>query len=1294
MNEQTHPLTPVTPVFGVPEGQDAFFLIEQARKNGVHFHVALNDVRLDFLAKWAGFLASDLKIIVFPAWNTVPYDRISPASSLVAQRVQALLELLALKKRTENCPVEKEFFPLLPPASKDETETEEREKHKISPAEDLEEDLNKGKTSSEEKGRKNDFVSEEKNENGLSFLEKSEKGGKNILAGKVLSLRSKRMDDDKNSPLFSETDLSGNAERKNITSQPDGEKEKTEETQRKAFARNPSSLKPVLILASLPAAAQRLPPASFFENAAFPIKKGEEISFAALKKFLNEYGYKNAEKVFQPGEYAFRGGLIDIYPPSGSYPVRIDLFGEEVENIRFFDPLSQRSLNQTDGLTLHAMTETLLSDKSVSLFRSQYRSLFGAVQARDTLYAAVSAGQRMEGMEHWLPLFYEKTAVLFDYLPEKTSVSLDYQFFDAFKEHTQQINEYYEAREQALKAPSELEMIYHPVPAEKMFLSREEFEKFLSEKKNKGQKAYELTPFVSSENGFDAGGRVGQTFVEEKINAAVNVYDALADFIKKTPQKVILTAYSRASAEKIQAGLLSRFPSVKIAETFEQAIKKSPSVVLFPLERGFTNSDFAFVSQGDLFGEKIRPLMKKKKGKENFIQDVSSLNIGDLVVHLSHGIGQYNGLKTLSAGGAAHECLELVYAEGSKLFIPIENIDVLSRYGSDSETTALDRLGSPAWEAKKAKLKKYIKDVAEKLMALAAERYLKKVPKIIPLQGAYDDFCARFPYVETPDQLKAILDVQEDLSLGRPMDRLVCGDVGFGKTEVALRACFTTVMNGGQAAVVVPTTLLARQHYENFKNRFEGFPVRVKMLSRLVSAKEAKQTKEELKKGTVDIVIGTHALLSKNIDFKNLSLLVVDEEQSFGVAHKERLKELKSGVHVLTLTATPIPRTLQMALTGVRDLSVIATPPVDRLAVKTYILPFDRVIVKEAILRERFRGGQVFYVCPRISDMAPLLQTLQDLIPDLKIAAAHGQMPASKLEKIMTDFVEKKYDLLLSTSIIESGIDIPSVNTLIIHRADRFGLGQLYQIRGRVGRSKLRAFCYLTLPQNMKLGPVAQRRLSVLQSLDTLGAGFNLASQDLDIRGAGNLLGEEQSGHIQEVGVELYQKMLEEAVAALKAGKKQEEIEEKFSPQIALDLPVLIPETYIGDLALKMELYHRIAALQTEEEAQKMRQEMEDRFGPLPEQVINLFKVVSLKILARQANVEKVDVGPKGAVLSFWKKSFPNPAGLISFIQDQLGTVKLNADYRLTVMRTWNKPQDRLNGITKLLKTLAELASI
>ena len=404
--------------------------------------------------------------------------------------------------------------------------------------------------------------------------------------------------------------------------------------------------------------------------------------------------------------------------------------------------------------------------------------------------------------------------------------------------------------------------------------------------------------------------------------------------------------------------------------------------------------------------------------------------------------------------------------------------------------------------------------------------------------------------------------------------------------------------------------------------------------------------------------------------------------------------KLKSGVHVLTLTATPIPRTLQMALTGVRDLSVIATPPVDRLAVKTYILPFDRVIVKEAILRERFRGGQVFYVCPRISDMAPLLQTLQDLIPDLKIAAAHGQMPASKLEKIMTDFVEKKYDLLLSTSIIESGIDIPSVNTLIIHRADRFGLGQLYQIRGRVGRSKLRAFCYLTLPQNMKLGPVAQRRLSVLQSLDTLGAGFNLASQDLDIRGAGNLLGEEQSGHIQEVGVELYQKMLEEAVAALKAGKKQEEIEEKFSPQIALDLPVLIPETYIGDLALKMELYHRIAALQTEEEAQKMRQEMEDRFGPLPEQVINLFKVVSLKILARQANVEKVDVGPKGAVLSFWKKSFPNPAGLISFIQDQLGTVKLNADYRLTVMRTWNKPQDRLNGITKLLKTLAELASI
>lgn len=532
-----------------------------------------------------------------------------------------------------------------------------------------------------------------------------------------------------------------------------------------------------------------------------------------------------------------------------------------------------------------------------------------------------------------------------------------------------------------------------------------------------------------------------------------------------------------------------------------------------------------------------------------------------------------------------------------------------------------------------------------------------------------------------------------DFEKGCPMDRLICGDVGFGKTEVALRAAFIAAMNGEQVALVVPTTLLARQHYETFAKRFKGFPLKIGRLSRLVSAKEANETKKGLADGSMDIVIGTHALLSKNLSFKNLGLLIVDEEQHFGVAHKERLKELKSDVHVLTLTATPIPRTLQMSLTGVRDLSVIATPPVDRMAVSTFVMPFDPVIIRDAIMREHLRGGQTFYVCPRISDMAPLLERLHKIVPEVKIVSAHGQMSPSQLEKIMNDFADGKYDVLLATSIIESGLDMPSVNTMIVHKADMFGLAALYQLRGRVGRSKVKAYAYLTTVEHKKLTPTATRRLSVMQSLDSLGAGFTLASHDLDIRGAGNLLGQEQSGHIKEVGVELYQKMLEEAVATLKAGTGAEALQtqENWSPQISLGLSVLIPESYVPDLGLRMELYHRLANVEDDAELEEMRLELQDRFGPVPQEVQNLFEIVQIKALCRAAFVEKLDAGPKGLTLSFHNNLYPNPAGLVGFINGQMGLAKLKPD-KLTVTRAWDRMDDRVNGVKRILETLARLA--
>ncbi|MBQ4400434.1 MAG: transcription-repair coupling factor, partial [Alphaproteobacteria bacterium] len=661
----------------------------------------------------------------------------------------------------------------------------------------------------------------------------------------------------------------------------------------------------------------------------------------------------------------------------------------------------------------------------------------------------------------------------------------------------------------------------------------------------------------------------------------------------------------------------------------------------------------------------------------------------------AHGIGRFMGLETVTAGGAPHDCLKILYAHDDKLFVPVENIDVISRYGSDDEKIQLDVLGGAAWQAKKAKVKEKIKDIAEKLIKLAAERHLKSAETFYTQGGVYDEFCSKFPYTETDDQLKAIKDVLQDLNTGEPMDRLVCGDVGFGKTEVALRAAFTVAMSGAQVALIVPTTLLARKHYLIFCERMQGFPLKVRMLSRLSTAKEVKNTKEGMASGEVDIVIGTHALLAKDIKFSNLGLLIIDEEQHFGVAHKEKLKALKSDVHVLTLSATPIPRTLELSLTGVKQLSIIATPPVDRLAARTFVMPFDRVMMKEAIYREKFRGGQTFFVCPRVSDIPEMEKILRALVPDIKIAIAHGQMPPSQLEDIIGDFADGKYDLLLSTTIIESGIDMPKVNTMIIYRADMFGLAQLYQLRGRIGRSKIRGYCYFTIPPKKKLNQTAEKRLAILQALDTLGAGFSLASHDMDIRGSGNVLGTEQSGHIKDVGIALYQHMLEEEIQRQKAnagsiGTTTAQNTE-WAPQITTGVPLMIPESYVKDLGVRMGLYRRIGALKDETELLDMREELIDRFGAIPPEVENLLKTIEIKQLCYKANIAKIDAGSKGILIAFHNNKFAAVDKLIDLVSRSFGVLKIRPDQKLFVDRELPTYNDRITMIKKAVTKLIEL---
>ncbi len=1135
-------------VTGAPEGVDAAALAEAARlRGGVTLFVARDETRAAQFEAAAKFFAPDLATLRLPAWDTLPYDRISPAPTVAAQRCAALAHLA---RRGEREP-------------------------------------------------------------------------------------------------------------------------------------------PLLAIATASAVAQRVPPRRRLGEATLPIEAGEETSMQVLEGYFAVNGYARASTVRAPGEFAVRGGIIDVFPPGAGEPLRFDFFGDVLETIRSFDPETQISKSKLKRALLTPVSEVLLDEFAVLQFRRRFGQAYGTVS--DALYDSVSARIRRQGMEQWLPFFYERLETVFDYAGEDALIAFDALAEDAIRERVETAADHYDARKSA-PVPRGGSPFRAPEPG-LLYLD----DGALAEAIGK-RPVRRFTHFdTDAKKQLNLGARLGRDFAPERQSDA-NVFEAAAKHIETLTKKkrVVIAAWSDGSAERLSGVLADHgVEAVVRVQSWREAAKLpkgAAALTVLPLEHGFESDDLAFIAEQDILGDRLaRP--RKRRRASAVIAEAAAMSAGDLVVHQDHGVGRYEGLKTLDVAGAPHDCLDLTYAGGDKLYLPVENIELVSRYGAEGAEAQLDKLGGVAWQSRKAKAKQRLRMMAEELLRIAAQRATKTAEVVTPPEGLWDEFCARFPYEETDDQLAAIDDVVTDLAAGRPMDRLICGDVGFGKTEVALRAAFLVAMSGKQVAVLAPTTLLSRQHYRTFSERFRGLPVRVRQLSRLVGAKEAAETKAGVADGTIEIVIGTHALLSKTLKFADLGLMIIDEEQHFGVKHKERLKEMRADVHALTLSATPIPRTLQLALAGIREMSLITTPPIDRMAVRTYVMPFDNVTVREALLREKYRGGQSFFVCPRISDLAEAGDFLQRNVPEVSFATAHGQMAAGQLDEIMTSFYDGAHDVLLSTSIVESGLDIPRANTLIVYRADMFGLAQLYQLRGRVGRSKVRAYAYLTTVAEHALTEGAEKRLKVLSSLDSLGAGFTLASHDLDMRGGGNLLGEEQTGHIREVGVELYQAMLEDAVQALREGRDEDEVSEKsWSPQINVGASVLIPEDYVADLNVRLSLYRRLADLDTDQEREAFAAELIDRFGPLPEEANQLIAVAALKALCRRCLISKLDAGPKGAVMTFREGGFPDPLALVRFVTGRPDDFRMRPDGKLVVTGGWPEAPQRLKALRGVLEALARIA--
>ncbi|HHE9385819.1 transcription-repair coupling factor [Haemophilus influenzae] len=1030
---------------------------------------------------------------------------------------------------------------------------------------------------------------------------------------------------------------------------------------------------------------QRLCPPQYLQHNVLLIKKGDRLVIDKMRLQLEAAGYRAVEQVLEHGEYAVRGALLDLFPMGSAVPFRLDFFDDEIDSIRTFDVDTQRTLDEITSINLLPAHEFPTDDKGIEFFRAQFRETFGEIR-RDPehIYQQISKGTLISGIEYWQPLFFSEMATLFDYLPEQTL------FVDMENNQTQGERFYQDAKQRYEQR--KVDPMRPLLPPEKLWLNVDEVNRRLKSYPRITFKAEKVRSSVRQKNLPVAA--LPEVTIQSQQKEPLG---QLRQFIEHFKGNVLFSVETEGRRETLLDLLSALKLKPKQIQSLEQIENEKFSLLVSSLEQGFIieqSLPVAIIGEANLLGERIQQRSRDKRktiNPDTLVRNLAELKIGQPVVHLDHGVGRYGGLVTLDTGGIKAEYLLLNYANESKLYVPVTSLHLISRYvGGSDESAPLHKLGNEAWAKSRQKAAEKIRDVAAELLDVYAQREAKKGFAFKYDREEFQQFSATFPFEETYDQEMAINAVISDMCQPKAMDRLVCGDVGFGKTEVAMRAAFLAVMNHKQVAVLVPTTLLAQQHYENFKDRFANLPVNVEVLSRFKTAKEQKQILENLAEGKVDILIGTHKLIQSDVKFNDLGLLIIDEEHRFGVGQKEKIKQLRANIDILTLTATPIPRTLNMAMNGIRDLSIISTPPARRLSIKTFVRQNDDLVVREAILREILRGGQVYYLHNDVASIENTAEKLTTLVPEARVIVGHGQMRERELERVMSDFYHQRYNVLVCSTIIETGIDVPTANTIIIERADHFGLAQLHQLRGRVGRSHHQAYAYLLTPPPKMMTKDAERRLDALENLDNLGAGFILATHDLEIRGAGELLGNEQSGQIESIGFSLYMELLDAAVKALKEGREPS-LEELTQQQadIELRVPALLPDDYLGDVNMRLSFYKRIAAAESKAELDELKVELIDRFGLLPDATKNLLQITELRLLVEPLKVVRIDAGTQGGFIEFSAKAQVNPDKFIQLIQKEPIVYRFDGPLKFKFMKDLSDNKVRLEFVVDLLRTIA-----
>lgn len=1042
------------------------------------------------------------------------------------------------------------------------------------------------------------------------------------------------------------------------------------------------SLRRGVLVVPIATLMQRIAPRRFISSTSLVLRVGQRLPLEDERRRLDGAGYRHVPQVHEPGDYATRGALLDIFPMGSALPYRIELLDDDIDSIRAFDPETQRSLDRLEEIRLLPGREFPLTDEATKAFRTKLRERFDVDPRRSPIYQDLREGAAPAGIEYYLPLFFEQLDTLFDYFSEHTLMLLEDGALAAADPFWQQVGQRHESRAHDIERPV--------LPPGELYLNPEQ----LREQLNRLSRI-EMLSGDDAAKGIDLGAQPAPDLPILRRDA--DPAQALRQFLNHYPGRVLIASDSpgrREAMKELLAGFDLYPETVESWKQFAEGEQRF-AITIAELDDGLatTHPAVTLLSERQLYGERVQQVRRRKRAgrdPDSVIRDLDELSLGAPIVHEDHGVGRYLGLVKLEIGGEEGEFLAIEYAKGDKLYVPVANLHLVGRYtGAAVESAPLHALNGEAWSRARKRAAEKVRDTAAELLEIYARREARQGQAIALDRGAYEQFAAGFPFEETPDQSSAIEAVIRDLGLAKPMDRVVCGDVGFGKTEVAVRGAFVAAMAGKQVALLVPTTLLAQQHYQNFRDRFAEWPVRLEVLSRFKTKKETSEALKKIESGEIDIVIGTHKLLQADVRYKDLGLVIVDEEQRFGVRQKEQFKKLRAEVDLLTLTATPIPRTLNMAMAGLRDLSIIGTPPPHRLAVQTFVSVWDNALLKEAMQRELSRGGQVYFLHNEVETIEKMGRTLVELVPEARIRVAHGQMPEKELEAVMFDFYRQRFNVLLCTTIIESGIDVPSANTIIIHRADRFGLAQLHQLRGRVGRSHHRAYAYLLTPERKAMTADAEKRLDAISALDELGAGFTLATHDLEIRGAGELLGEEQSGQIQEVGFSMYTEMLERAVAALKAGKIPDlDARDEHHSEVELHIPALIPDDYLPDVHTRLTLYKRIASARDDEHLRELQVEMIDRFGLLPQQTKHLFASAALKLRCQKLGIRKLDIDARGGRVQFRAQPDIDPMKIIRMIQDTPKTYALDGQDKLKMRREMPEPAQRLAAADELLRAL------